>query len=137
MPSFVCVGRDGMERQFEYKALEQSSSGEWRYIVTTIPPLSSGEFFELTVTELDGQTVRVVMMDHHNVLEYVAMGIPEALLPVAKAELGKIVQSSPTRGETADVRRSLPATKVWERLVASGSATYDSENDIYQCTSSN
>lgn len=58
------------------------------------------------------------------------MGIPEGLLPVVKQYLGMEVESSPTRG-AANVYRTPAATKYWERLRATGGATYDPVRDVY------
>jgi hypothetical protein len=130
--TFSCVGRDGKKRDFKYSREEEPLSGKWYFRVTSIPPLPSEEFFELVLEELDANTVRVVSINHFNIPEYTAMGIPEALLPIARSEIGKVVQSSPSRGTSGDVFRSNAATKVWERLVAANAATYDSASDIYE-----
>lgn len=84
----------------------------------------------MAVSEVNPNTVQVEMANHFNRPEYVGMGIPEALLPIVKQELGMQVESSPTRG-VANVYRTPAATKYWERLVAAGGAIYDSVRDVY------
>lgn len=132
MPTFSCVGRDGEKRDFEYSIEEEPINGKWFFRASCIPPLPGGGFFELALEELDENTVRVVSINHFNIPQYTAMGIPEGLLPIAQRELRKAVQSSPSHGSSGDVFRTTAATKVWERLVAADAATYDSGSDIYE-----
>lgn len=100
------------------------------FIVTNIPPLPTGDFFQLTVEHINAVHVRIVMLNHYFVPAYVSKGIPDALLPIASQVLGKTVQSSPTSGAGA-VYRTPAATKMWKRLEAKGMATYDPQTDIY------
>ena len=95
------------------------------------PPPADGEFFEMTVAEVDENTVRIVMACNKNRPEYSAKGIPDALLPVISKKLGRRVVSSPSAGGSSDVYRTNDATKYWERLRAAGGATYDEQSDIY------
>lgn len=132
MTSLVCMGHDGLPHIFEYVVKRDSLSSEWRYRVTTDPAPQSGEFFELTLVDLEDGTSRVSWMGHHGAEEYRAKGIPEALLQIASTQLRKTIQSSQERGNTGDVRRSPEATKVWERLVARGLAAYDEKTDVYR-----
>jgi hypothetical protein len=132
MPTFSCVGREGKKSEFEYAIVEEPLNGKWLFAASCNPLLPQREFFELVLEELDADTVRVVSVNHFDIPQYVARGIPEALLQIAKTELGKRVQSSPEHGPTGDVFRSRAATKVWERLVAAGAATYDPMSDIYE-----
>jgi hypothetical protein len=136
MFQFSCIGRDGVQRVFKYTLDKDLLSSQWNYRVTTDQPLSSGEFFELNLAELDEATVRVAWISHHNVEEYRMKGIPEEIIQIASKELGRTVQSSPEYGDTNDVRRSSEATKVWKRLVAQGIATHNESTDIYECTRS-
>ena len=131
MSQISCRGRDGIVRDFEYRVEHNRTDGQWTYRVTTIPPPAGGDFFELRVVELDESAVRVVMANHFYKEEYSAMGIPEALLPVVKAELGRAVESSPSQGPVAGIYRADSATKYWERLCKLGGATYDSSTDIF------
>ena len=135
MKSFICVGRDRKTHRFVYKHESHKAQGEWLYLVFTDPPLKSGEFFELTVKEIDDYSVRVIMMAHHNEEAYKAKGIPDALLPIIRDELGKIVTSSPSMGVEAGVYRTVDATEVWKRLEKKGMAIYDRVQDIYRLLS--
>ena len=131
MPQISCVGRDGFTRIFEFRTAHDTLAATWTYRVTTIPAPQGGHFFELTVAELDSVTVRVVVVNHFNRGEYAAMGIPDALLPVIRAQLNRVVQSSPSRGTIGGVFRTAAATKYWERLRTTGVANYDLQADIY------
>lgn len=86
----------------------------------------------MTVAAVDDSKLRVIMANHHGNSEYSAMGIPEALLPIIKKDLGKNVESSPkTSGESNGIFRIPSAEKYWQRLVSSGKATYNLVTDIY------
>jgi hypothetical protein len=100
----------------------------------TIPGQSGREFFELRLEVVDPTTFKVVMMNHHEMDVYRAMGIPEALIELAAYQLGKRVVSSsnnPGFHSSHGERRTLAATKVWERLIARGLASYSSMADMY------
>jgi hypothetical protein len=131
MHTLTCKGRDGIVRTFSYACTPPGLDSTWTYRVQTIPPVASGEFFELSVSEIEAGTVRVVATNNYRVPEYTAMGIPEALLPVVKQELQMEVESSPKAG-SGDVYRTNAATNYWRRLEALGRAAYDSERDVYR-----
>jgi hypothetical protein len=131
MSQLSCVGRDGIIRTFNCEADPNLAGDQWTYRVTTIPPLPNGDFFELCVAELDPSRVRVVMANHYNKTEYVGMGIPDALLPAIKADLGRNVESSPSRGAAGNIYRTPAATSYWKRLLNAGHAVYDQATDIY------
>lgn len=130
MPTLSCTGRDGAQRTFDYRVTQEAPSGAYSVRVSSRPLPASGEVFELTLTALDSHSLRVEMAHHHGQAEYVAMGIPEALLPILKQDLGKAISSSPTQG-AAGVYRTAAATKYWERLRLAGGARYDPAMDIY------
>lgn len=130
MPTFTCTGRDAITRTFEYR-FSTDLQGLRTFRVTARPVPEDGAFFELAVSELDATTVRVVMAHHFNRPEYAGMGIPEALLPIVKQQLGMVVESSPAQGTGDNVYRQPNATKYWERLRAVGGATYDAARDVY------
>ncbi|AOJ81823.1 hypothetical protein WS86_15200 [Burkholderia savannae] len=128
MPIFQCVDKHGNLQDFEYKVTQNGN--KVTFLVTNIPPLPTGDFFQLTVEHINAALVRIVMLNHHHVPAYSAKGIPDALLPIASQVLGKTVQSSPTSGAGA-VYRTDDATIMWKRLEAKGMATYDPQTDIY------
>jgi len=131
MHTLTCKGRDGIARTFSYTYKLDPLSEVWTFRVHTTPPLSSGEFFELAVSEIEPGTVRVVMANHYGVPEYTAMGIPEALLPVVKQVLQMEVESSPPAGH-GNVYRTAAATSYWKRLETTGGAVHDSLRDVYR-----
>lgn len=132
MPSLLCTGRDQVEREFEYSFAKDQFEETWHFRVQTVPPQPDGEAFDLSVTALGDATLRQVMLAHHDHPAYAAMGIPDALIPVVAATLGKKVVSSPTTADDAGVYRTEAATKVWDRLVGFGVARYDPAADVYE-----
>jgi len=115
MPPLLCTGRDDVERTFEYSIAKDQFEETWHFRLQTVPPQPDGEAFDLSVTTLDDATVRQVMLAHHDNPAYVAMGIPDALIPVVAGVLAKQVVSSPTTADDTGVYRTEAATKVWDR----------------------
>jgi predicted acylesterase/phospholipase RssA len=134
MALLLCTGRDGIERTFDYGFEKDQFEETWHFRVQTVPPQPNAEAFDLSVTALDDATLRQIMLAHHNNPVYAAMGIPDALIPVVAAVLGKKVVSSPTTADDAGVYRTESATKVWDRLRDKGHARYDSDTDVYEYT---
>ncbi len=134
MPPLHCTGRDGVARTFEYTHEKDQFEETWHFRVQTVPPQPDGEAFDLSVMNLSDTTVRQVMLAHHENPAYTAMGIPDALIPVVAELLGRTVVSSPTTADDTGVYRTVAATKVWDRLVGKGLASYDADADVYTYT---
>lgn len=130
MPLITCTGRDGVVRQFDVTEEKDQFAQEWHYRVVSIPPPSSGEHFDMTLTEVDPTTVQIAAINANNDPAYSGMGIPEPLIAFAARSLGRTVISSPTAG-AAGVWRTDAATTMWDRIMANGHATYDPVRDIY------
>lgn len=100
--------------------------------IYNIPPLPSGEFFDISVEQINDEEVRIIMMNNYNVSEYSGAGIPDYIIPEISKVLRMNVISSSNKDPNSDVYRTPDATKVWKRLKANGKATYDSKTDIYK-----
>lgn len=133
MKTIECSGRDGKTRIFEYTfTRDQFQDGKYTFKVFSIPRPLSNEAFEMSVSVIDENTVRVVTANHFNEFEYKARGIPDALLFAIKGELGKNVESSPGgSAESTDVYRTGAATRYWNRLCKQNRAIYDNVRDVY------
>ena len=94
------------------------------------PP--SNETFEITFTPIDDSTVRQTSIFHHYEPAYMGKGIPDAILPVVKALLGKEVESSPPNGIEGGVSRSRDAEKMWRRLSEKRIAEYVERWRVYR-----
>jgi hypothetical protein len=123
MSGFLCTGRDGVIRPFRYIYSEELN-GTYTFLVYSIPPHPQGDFLQATFTPIDPQTVRQTEMHAPPGPTYRARGIPDSLLPIAAAKLGRTIVSSPSFQAGGGVFRMPDATKVWDRLVARGIATY-------------
>ena len=130
MGHFLCTGRDGVIRAFRY-VYEEELNGTHSFMAYSVPPPVDGTAFEATFTDIDADTVRQTMIVHHGHLSYREKGIPDSLLPIAAAKLGKMVVSSPSVAPGGGVFRTVDATAMWNRLVARGIASYDQATDIY------
>lgn len=131
MPQFLCRDRFGQERVFRYES-QTDPSGTVDFQVYSVPPPMSGDFFECSFTPLNPTTVRQTMIDHHGHPNYAGMGIPDSLLPIAAAKIGKTIVSSPGLAPGGGVWRTPFATKMWNRLVAKQLATYDPVADVFR-----
>lgn len=131
MPQLQCTDRDGNSQTFEYEFKPDMSKLQWTFRVWQLGEDLSNGFFELVVTEVSPSDVRITMLNHFQIPMYRAKGIPDALIPEVRRALDRNVQSSPTRGATADVYRTKDATKVWNRLVEAGLARHDKTTDVF------
>lgn len=127
-----CLDRDGFSRIFFYECIKVISlhGTEWTYQVRPEGPDPDDLFFELRLVETLPGVARVDMVNNFGVARFTAKGIPDALFPVVKSELGMQIVSSPTVGP-GSVYRTDAATKMWERLVAKNLAAYDQPTDVF------
>jgi hypothetical protein len=127
-----CTGRDGQNREFGYVVaiVEQNyetTLREWTF--HALNPHDPNRFFEFTVERRPGW-LSTKGMHHHNFEEFVAKGIPEAFI-LETARLFRQKVCSTSNLEDPDFR-TIPATKVWERLVARGAAIFHQQRDRYE-----
>ena len=127
------IDRFGKNRTFKYK--RESTTRKHLFRVYADPPLQSGDFFDFEVEAVDNAETafKIVMMNHYLVEEYSGAGVPDAMIPEISRVLGKCVVSSSNKSRTPGEYRTAKATKVWDRLVVKGVATYDEATDSYEC----
>lgn len=125
-----CTDKKGNEKIFLLKCEHDSFLCEFTYHVYSDPLPISGEFFELSVKEVQGE-LQVISMFNHNEPEYKGKGIPDSLLMHIASQSGKRVRSSPTRAP-GGVYRTSDATKVWDRLVSKNLASFSEQEDVYR-----
>lgn len=122
-----CAGPAGSEvLQLEI----ESSFGELLCRVRTIPPPPDAVFFELTLSPIDSDTLKVIAICAHH-RRYRRRGIPEALLPRVSELCRARLRSSSNRGENSNEWRTSESTRMWRRLVANGLASYDPVQDEF------
>lgn len=127
-----CTGRDGQIREFRYGVAIVEQNYETNLCERTFHALNPDDpnrFFEFTVERRPG-CLRVKGMHHHNFEEFTAKGIPEAFI-LETARLFRQKVCSTSNLEDPDFR-TIPATKVWERLVAHGAAILHEQRDRYE-----
>ncbi|RCR65850.1 hypothetical protein [Larkinella punicea] len=97
---------------------------------------SSGGEFELTLAKITDSVWKVETMIHHS-YSLLRIGFPEATLKFAHTNFKKTVESGSNKPEhqvfppeRVEDRNQL-ATRVWDRMVATGDAVYDNERNIY------
>jgi hypothetical protein len=132
MTKIQCTGRDGVTREFEYSYAFDELDQVWHFVVEAVPRPLSNVTFEMTFTPIDDNTVRQTSIFHHHESAYMAKGIPDAILPIVKALLGKEVESSPPEGVERGVFRSRDAEKMWRRLSEKGIAEYVESRRVYR-----
>lgn len=131
----IARGADGQERTFFCRfEVEELCPSRLHVRVFQEPTCDGDRWFDTTILEVSPKVGRVVMMAHHDQEEYVARGIPEALIRMlASQRYERIVSSANTTAATARGEYRTPAaTKVWQRLVAAGEATYDASADEFR-----
>lgn len=130
MPKLMCLGKDGVQREFEYTAEMDELAGSYDVMLQPVPA-TAGPSFELRLKPEEGQW-RIDTVTHHNLDVYREKGIIYALIPALAAELDADIVSSPRkRDDDAAIKRTIAADKYWERLKSWGMATYDEAKDVY------
>jgi hypothetical protein len=137
-----CIDIDGVRHEFYARIIKDAvvaSDGSvinaWQYFIyDNNAPEYTEEFFDAEFVEVDSQTILSRAMSHKNIERYTKKGIPEAVIRDASSRLGKAVVSSSNIEYLLDETesRTASATRVWERLVAAGLATYDHAKDRYK-----
>lgn len=125
--ALCCVGPHGAS---EYHLTVDNEFGDYVCRVRNVPYPEDHEFFELILRPLAQDLLQVIGVDAHKD-RYRRRGIPDTLLPRMCELLRCRVRSSPTAGESQDQWRTPAATAMWNRLVRSGLASYNKDDDIY------
>ena len=127
---FTARGADGHNRVFRLLAGETNS--QFEYSVYSDPPPEDGEFFELTLTQVNGLGLQIAFIGHpHRHPNYRGMGIPNPLLPLVARRVNQRIWSS-RKGvpRPAEFQTHL-AIRMWDRLVEDKLACYDSVRGRY------
>lgn len=132
MNTITCIGRDGIARTFNYTHDEEMHDGrpKWNYQIRVEGQRMEDEFFELSLREIQPGVLQVAVLRNQGAAHLKAMGILDTLIPHLKTELLCQIESSPKNGGPG-IFRTPDATRVWNRLVAKGLATYDASRDVY------
>ena len=92
-------------------------------------------FLFFSAKETADNYIKVTMINNHNQIEYSAKGIPEKIIQELRNLSDKVIISSsnnPLYKSFDEEYRTLPAYKVWNRLIVQGKASYDTEIDTYK-----
>lgn len=122
----ACIGEDGESREFEFRYDATSES-----VLAYVPGHYDDYIFELDLDLRGDATVNI--MNYGSFYEYARLGIPEQAIVFASQVLGCAVYSHRAQPEFSyGNNRAEVATKVWQRLVALGGATYDGVDDRFR-----
>lgn len=131
----ICSDSNGNETNFLYSLNESNEQGRKKWVFKVMPhDLNATDWYEFSITEIDGTTGKITLMNNRNLPEYRGKGITIKLIEEASNVLGLTIISSTNVEEamTLDTEwRTEPATKIWEKLRAQGLAVYDEATDIY------
>ncbi|MHB8521894.1 MAG: hypothetical protein ACYDH9_14190 [Limisphaerales bacterium] len=131
------VDKRGQRHRFVYGPPEEDvvAGDSWdegartfTYRIKTKP--EDEEFFDFTVQEEQQARLRVTMMHNHSREEYTSKGVSEAMITTLAEASGKTVTSSSNKAGPGEYR-TVPADKIWKRLVQKGLAQYNSDEDRY------
>ena len=127
-----CTDIDGINRTFLCRIIDELNGNNITVSVHFVPPLPSGDFFQVTIHRLNLDTAITTAIYSHD-QEYRGKGIPEALLPWISNHLNTTVVSSSNRNPRLNgERRSEEATKMWERLCRKRIAKKLEDSDHYE-----
>ncbi len=138
----MAVGKGGSSNTF-WADVEREPGvfGDWwKYTIRSTS--QQGHFFQARFKTMSDGRLRPAAIDHYDIDEFVAKGIPEALFDDIAKRSGRAVVSSrrdddggPRQIGEDDFdnveRRSRAADKMWRRLVAKGRARYETDEDRY------
>ena len=128
----TCIGLDGHTRIFYLEYPHGLSQRPLRLRVhINNPPEPGDDWFSVTLVSFrDG--LKVIEMNHFGHDWYRAKGIGDALLPEIHRLTGaKIYSSSNENRDSLDEFRSVPAGKLWLRLLLEDLASYDPDDDRF------
>ena len=128
----TCIGRDGHARIFYLESPRDLTHGPLRFRVhINNPPEPGDDWFSITLVPFrDG--LKIVEINHFGHEWYRAKGIGDTLLPeIHRLTQARIYSSSNEQREAADEFRSMPAGKLWLRLLLEDLASYDPDDDRF------
>jgi hypothetical protein len=131
----VCTDRKGNQHYFKYSIEESDDEGFLKWIFKVLPfDLNAPDWYEFSITVIRPGIGKVTLMDNRNMPQYRGKGITERLIEESANFLGLTIISStcnPNKKVLSTEFRTIPATKVWEKLKNQGLASYNEEDDIY------
>lgn len=131
-----CITPEDVNVTFYYHYEKEGKETTFR--VNDNENIVGSDFFELTVIDVDENTLRIDSIEKNTNPALSRKGIPDVLIPEIARVLKKSIISSTSKnldkpkpiGEKPQYR-TVSAEKYWKRLQNKGLAQYDSENDIY------
>lgn len=131
----ICTDRNGNQNQFKYSINKSEENGKVKWIFRVMPfDLNANDWFEFAITVINPTVGKITVMDNRNMVEYRGKGITEKMIEEAANVLGLTIISSTNNSQKKLLStewRTPAADVIWERLIAQGRATYNTEDDIY------
>lgn len=136
MKTITCIDKTGNPHNFKYTYEIDNDDGKriWKFIIIPEHEIYK-DFFFFSAKEITDNQIKVTMINSHNQGAYSSKGIPEKIIEELQLLTGKEIISSsnnPLSKSFLEEYRTPPATKVWERLIAKGLASYDEQMDTYK-----
>jgi len=133
--SFETIDKEGKTQTFKYKYETELTfeREKWHFVIVPEDEVYD-DFFYLGATAISDDTLKITTVNRHNQIIYSAKGITEKIIQILALLSGKKVISStnnPAFKFFDEEFRTPAATKVWQRVVQQGFATYDAETDIF------
>jgi hypothetical protein len=130
-----CTDRNGSPSQFKYSMDESEEEGNVKWVFRVMPfDLNASDWYEFAITVINPTVGKVTVMDNRDLVQYRGKGITEKMIEEAANVLGLTVISSTNKSQKKLLLtewRTPAATKIWNRLLDQGRATYNEEDDIY------
>src|SRR4051812_706019 len=113
-----CVARDGSVRMWLYDIIPEHDGSRREWQVRAWPqdapgPDAGGEFYELTLEEIDTESVRVILAANHLLEGHGGRGVAPALYPILARRLGRRLLSGRLGVPGTNEWRADRATEIW------------------------
>jgi hypothetical protein len=138
MESIKCVGRFGLVNDFLLQADAEienyKNHSNFIYRIYSKDKFDENVFFEITLSITDSNIAIITMMNHHQIPEFSQKGIPDFIIPWLynkhKLRIHSSTNCTSNKFFEEEKQESL-ATKVWDRLIGKGIASFDNTTNRY------
>lgn len=131
-----CIARDGAVSVWLYDITPGTDAGQRVCNVRAWPqdapsPDNGGEWYDITLQEVDSESVRVTMANNHLPEGHRGRGVAVALYPILARRFGCRLLSSRTVVPGTNEWRTDRATEIWRYLVTRGDAEELPGEDVF------
>jgi hypothetical protein len=129
-----CVRKSGEKKEFEVRVdpLSDSAGRVWFYYAKPLPVEEQDEQEYFASVKEVGPNLLQTEGLKNGLQRYQGYGITRTLIPLIAKALSVQIRSSRRRDGDTELRTD-DATRIWERMLRDGSASYDRTEDRFYC----